>query len=47
MYIIMGKYKNLPVEELDETDSLTEANNLVVEYSIAFGRDWKVWLVKK
>ena len=44
---IWGKYKNLPVEELDEADDQKTADSLVGEYRMAYDKDWSVWSGKK
>lgn len=41
---IMGKYKELPVEEIDSAANAEEANALLKEYRSAFGAGWKIWL---
>ena len=41
---IMGKYGNLPVEEIDSAANAGEAMALLKEYRFAFGKGWKIWL---
>tara|TARA_Y100000310_G_scaffold155094_1_gene154582 strand:- start:94 stop:291 length:198 start_codon:yes stop_codon:yes gene_type:complete len=44
MYKIMGTYRGNS-EELDEADTLDEANYLLTEYRVAFGPDWLIEIV--
>jgi len=39
---IIGKYKSLPVEEIDKAETRKEANYLLQEYRLAFGKDWQL-----
>lgn len=41
---IMGKYGNLPIEELDSAANAGEANALLKEYRSTLGKGWKIWL---
>lgn len=42
MYSIIGCYKNI-VEIIDSANSQAQAEYLVREYSIAFGREWSIY----
>lgn len=44
-YKIMGQSR-YGKEELDETDSLQDAECLVKEYRLAFGQGWSIWIAK-
>lgn len=54
MFRIYGKYlgitakKNFPVggttELIDEVETEKEARELKIEYMIAFGQDWSIWV---
>jgi len=44
---IWGKYKTAPAEEIDEAADEKEANYLIGEYRMAYGRDWHVWAGRK
>ena len=35
---------DLPAEKLDTTKDKQEANYLLGEYRLAFGKDWKIWM---
>ena len=39
-YLIMGIYQGNK-EEIDSADTITECNQLINEYQLAFGSDWK------
>lgn len=39
---IIGKY-GASSEEIDTAKDLQEANYLVGEYQLAYGKDWQVW----
>ena len=41
-YQIMGKYRG-KVEEVDTATGVQEADYMVGEYTMAFGRDWGIW----
>jgi hypothetical protein len=41
-YQIMGKYRG-KVEEVDTATGERDADYLVGEYRLAFGRDWEIW----
>lgn len=47
MYKIMGKYKSLPAEEIDEAEDISNAEYLLGEYRLAYGCDWRVWYEKE
>lgn len=40
---IWGKYKKAAPEIIDTAESMKDAEHLVGEYRIAYGRDWLVW----
>lgn len=40
---IWGRYKNNKPEVVDRASSEREANYLVGEYRMAFGKDWTIW----
>lgn len=44
MIAILGKYKNLPIERIDEFDTKKEAEKMLVEYRMAFGPDFSLWI---
>jgi hypothetical protein len=44
---IWGKYKNKPIEKIDQASNQRDADYLVGEYRLAFGRDWIIWAGKK
>lgn len=39
-YVIYGKYKNEPWEELDTAETASERDYLLGEYRMAFGAGW-------
>lgn len=41
-YKIMGKYQG-ETEEIDMATSKNEADYLISEYRMAYGKDWKIW----
>lgn len=43
MYRIMGAY-GTTTEEIDEAETLEEANRLVAEYRMAYGEGWAIWI---
>lgn len=45
-YIIIGIYKGELIE-LDCFDSMTEASKALIEYKIAYGKDWIIDIVLK
>ena len=45
MYKIMGKYHGT-TEEIDTARDEQEADYLVGEYQMAYGKDWTVWKVQ-
>ena len=44
MFKIIGQYTGQESEVLDETEELTEAMELELEYKIAYGADWEIWI---
>lgn len=42
MYSIMGVYQDCMPEELDTAETKREALELVREYRMAFGLEWKI-----
>ena len=45
-YIIWGEYEGKK-EKIDRAKTEHEANYLVGEYRLAFGKGWKIWWKKK
>lgn len=45
LYVIMGEYQK-NTEEVDTADSLREAGELLIEYRLAFGPDWRLWVAE-
>lgn len=45
-YKIVGQCLGSDKEEIDETDSLQEAEKMMDEYIMAFGPSWEIWLEK-
>jgi hypothetical protein len=43
-YLIMGKYKNSPAEEIDHADTRQGADYLLGEYRMAYGSGWRLWV---
>lgn len=46
MYKIWGKYLDHPWEEIDEAETEKSANYLLGEYTLAYGRGWKLEIRK-
>lgn len=44
MYKIMGRYKGGEPEEIDIAETNAEAEYLLNEYVLAFGRGWELWI---
>ena len=44
MFKIYGKYSNLPKEIIDEFDTREEALEMLTEYRMAYGHEWKLWI---
>ena len=44
---IWGRYNNGKKEKIDTTSTKREANYLVGEYQLAFGKGWKIWVGKE
>jgi len=44
MYKIVGQYSGQESEVLDETEEFDEATELQMEYQMAFGADWEIWI---
>jgi hypothetical protein len=44
---IMGKYIGLAPEEIDVAQTREEADYLLGEYKLAYGRDWQLWIEEK
>lgn len=42
-FVIMGKFKNNPKEEIDSATGEDEAKSLTKEYKMGHGNDWKIW----
>jgi hypothetical protein len=45
-YRIKAKYGHAPVEEIDKTTTEQDANFLVGEYRMAYGKGWIIWWVE-
>jgi len=45
-WIIVGSYKSMEKEEIDEFFDRKEAKNMLQEYRLAYGTDWNLWIVK-
>lgn len=43
-YVIVGRYQNGGIEEIDEADSKADAEYMLSEYRTAFGTDWELWI---
>ena len=43
IYKIMGTYQG-ETEELDETSDLRDAEYLLGEYRMAYGREWRIFI---
>lgn len=43
---IWGKYRG-EIERIDQASNEKEAQYLVGEYRLAFGKDWKIWSGRK
>jgi hypothetical protein len=46
-YKIMGKYGNLPWEEVDQTEDVKDAQYLLGEYRMAYGTGWQLKIKKE
>lgn len=46
MYEIRGKYPGMPWETIDEAETKQEANQLLREYRIAYGAEWRLCIRK-
>lgn len=44
---VWGRYKKLPPEVLDDAVDQKDADYLVNEYRMAYGKDWIVWSGRK
>lgn len=44
MYKIYGKYPGEPREIIDEFDTKQEAREMLSEYRMAYGYEWKLWI---
>lgn len=43
-YIIMGSYQG-KTEEIDNFETLSEAETMLAEYRLAYGIDWNLWIL--
>ncbi len=43
-YIIMGSYQG-KTEEIDNFETLKEAEKMLAEYRLAYGSDWSLWIL--
>jgi hypothetical protein len=42
---IVGKYKStVTAEVLDTADTLAEAQEMLREYKLSYGKDWRIWI---
>ena len=46
MFVIVGVYRGKR-EEIDQTETEKDADYLVKEYAMAFGKDWTLFKEKK
>jgi len=46
MFKIMGRYMGR-TEEIDSAETKKDAEYLLREYKLAFGRAWKLWIEEK
>ena len=46
MYKLMGKYGKQQAEEIDEFETREEAMQMLTEYRMAYGNEWKLWIKK-
>lgn len=44
MFKIYGKYQGEPREIVDEFDTREEAIEMLSEYRMAYGPEWKLWI---
>lgn len=44
MYKIYGKYPGVPQELIDEFDTEEEAKKMLIEYRMAYGHEWYLWI---
>jgi len=44
MFKIIGQYSGQESEVIDEVEELAEAMELELEYKMAFGADWEIWI---
>ena len=44
MFKIVGMYQDNDSEVLDETEEFDEATELQMEYQMAYGADWEIWI---
>lgn len=45
MFKIMGKHGDGPQEEIDEFATYEEAEKMLIEYKMAYGPTWKMWIM--
>jgi hypothetical protein len=44
-FFIVGKYKDtVTAEVLDTADTLAEAQEMLREYKLSYGKDWRIWI---
>ena len=44
-FVIKGRYRGWSIETVDDTaETQEEADRLLVEYQLAFGSDWTLWI---
>lgn len=44
MYYIMGYYRGQKEEEIDSFETNEEAEKMLLEYQIAYGSDFTLWI---
>lgn len=43
MFKLIGCYMGV-ISPIDEFDTLEEAQEMLSEYRMAFGKDWRIWI---
>lgn len=44
MFKIVGRYRYKRTEEIDSFDTREEAEATLIEYQLAFGAGWSLWI---
>jgi hypothetical protein len=48
VYVIRGSYRGGPLKEpIDEAENPVEANEMLQEYRMAFGKEWELTIVRE